>query len=181
MSASLNKAIVIGNLGKDPEIRSFQNGGRAASFSLATSESWKDKETGERKERTEWHRVSILNDGLVTVAEKYLRKGSKVYVEGRMETRKWTDREGVERYSTEIVLRPYRGELVMLEGRKEDAGAATAANEAEEAAPPPADPAEDQAAVPPADEAEQEQPVKQKKSRAAKCLTEKELSDFSML
>jgi single-strand DNA-binding protein len=127
MSGSLNKAIVIGNLGKDPEIRTFQNGGRAASFSVATSESWKDKETGERKERTEWHRVSVVNDGLVTVVEKYLRKGSKVYVEGRMETRKWTDRDGIERYTTEVVLRPYSGELVMLEGRKDEAETAPVA------------------------------------------------------
>ena len=127
MSGSLNKAIVIGNLGKDPEIRTFQNGGRAASFSVATSESWKDKETGERKERTEWHRVSVVNDGLVTVVEKYLRKGSKVYVEGRMETRKWTDRDRIERYTTEVVLRPYSGELVMLEGRKDEAETAPVA------------------------------------------------------
>src|SRR5262249_49183682 len=111
MSGSVNKTILVGNLGKDPEIRSFQNGGRAASFSVATSESWKDKDTGERKERTEWHRVFILNDGLVGVTEKYLKKGAKVYVEGRLETRKWTDRDGIERYSTEIVLRPYSGEL----------------------------------------------------------------------
>jgi single-strand DNA-binding protein len=155
MSGSLNKAIVIGNLGKDPEIRTFQNGGRAASFSVATSESWKDKETGERKERTEWHRVSVVNDGLVTVVEKYLRKGSKVYVEGRMETRKWTDRDGIERYTTEVVLRPYSGELVMLEGRKDEAETAPVA--------------EAETAVPPADEeAEEEQPAKQKKARAGK-------------
>jgi single-strand DNA-binding protein len=159
MSGSLNKAIVIGNLGKDPEIRSFQNGGRAASFSVATSESWKDKETGERKERTEWHRVSVVNDGLVTVVEKYLRKGSKVYVEGRMETRKWTDRDGIERYTTEVVLRPFSGELVMLEGRKDEAEASAVPDE--ETAM--------QAAVPPvADEVEAEQPVKTKKARAGK-------------
>jgi single-strand DNA-binding protein len=126
MSGSMNKATVIGYLGKDPEIRTFQNGGRAANFSIATSESWKDKESGERKERTEWHRVSILSDGLVTVAEKYLAKGSKVYVEGRLETRKWTDREGIERYTTEIVLRPYSGELILLD-RKDEAPAAEAA------------------------------------------------------
>ena len=126
MSGSINKATVIGYLGKDPEIRTFQNGGRAANFSIATSESWKDKESGERKERTEWHRVSILSDGLVTVAEKYLAKGSKVYVEGRLETRKWTDREGIERYTTEIVLRPYSGELILLD-RKDEAPPAEAA------------------------------------------------------
>jgi single-strand DNA-binding protein len=121
MSASLNKVQLIGHLGKDPEIRSFQNGGKAASFSLATSESWKDKETGERKERTEWHRISITNDGLVGVVEKYLKKGAKVYVEGQLETRKWTDKEGQERTSTEVVLRPYAGELLMLDHRKTDA------------------------------------------------------------
>jgi single-strand DNA-binding protein len=130
MSGSLNKAFVIGYLGKDPEIRSFQNGGRAASMSIATSESWKDKESGERKERTEWHRVSILSDGLVTVAEKYLAKGAKVYVEGKLETRKWTDRDGIERYTTEIVLRPYSGELILLD-RKDEAPAADSGNEDE--------------------------------------------------
>jgi single-strand DNA-binding protein len=123
MSGSLNKAIVIGHLGKDPEIRSFQNGGRAANLSIATSESWKDKDSGERKERTEWHRVSILSDGLVTVAEKYLKKGGKVYVEGKLETRKWTDRDGTERYTTEIVLRPYSGELILLDRKDESAEA----------------------------------------------------------
>jgi single-strand DNA-binding protein len=120
MSGNLNKATLIGHLGKDSEIRSFQNGGRAASFSIATSESWKDKESGEKKERTEWHRISILSDGLVAVAEKYLKKGSKVYIEGKLETRKWTDRDGVERYTTEVVLRPYSGELILLD-RKDDA------------------------------------------------------------
>src|SRR5256885_15637927 len=117
MTMSLNKAEIIGHLGKDPEIRSFQNGGRAAHLTVATSESWRDKPTGERKERTEWHRVSIMNDGLVTVAEKYLKKGAKVYIEGKLETRKWTDKDGQEKYSTEIVLRPYHGELIMLDGK----------------------------------------------------------------
>jgi single-strand DNA-binding protein len=126
MFGSLNKTMLIGNLGKDPEIRSFQNGGRAANLTIATSESWKDKTTGERKERTEWHRVAIMSDGLVTVAEKYLKKGAKVYVEGQLETRKWTDKEGQERYTTEVVLRPYSGELIMLEGRKDDSGEAAA-------------------------------------------------------
>jgi single-strand DNA-binding protein len=126
MSGSLNRAMLIGNLGKDPEIRSFQNGGRAANLTIATSESWKDKATGERKERTEWHRVAIMSDGLVTVAEKYLKKGAKVYVEGQLETRKWTDKEGHERYTTEVVLRPYSGELIMLEGRKDESGEAAA-------------------------------------------------------
>jgi single-strand DNA-binding protein len=128
MSGSLNKATLIGHLGKDPEIRSFQNGGRAATLSIATSESWKDKTSGERKERTEWHRVSILNDGLVGVVEKYLTKGAKVYVEGSLETRKWTDKAGQEKYTTEIVLRPYSGELLMLDPRKGDAPAPEAPN-----------------------------------------------------
>lgn len=119
MSGSLNKVTLIGNLGKDPEIRSFQNGGRAAHFSIATTESWKDKDSGERKERTEWHQVAIMSEGLVTIAEKYLKKGAKVYIEGRLEIRKWTDKDGKERYSTEVVLRPYSGELLMLDGRKE--------------------------------------------------------------
>jgi single-strand DNA-binding protein len=119
MSGSLNKATLIGNLGKDPEIRSFQNGGRAASFSIATTESWKAKETGERKDSTEWHRISIVAEPLVVLVEKYLKKGSKVYVEGKLETRKWTDKEGGEKYTTEIVLRPYSGKLIMLDGRKD--------------------------------------------------------------
>lgn len=121
MSGSLNKVQLIGNLGKDPEIRSFQNGGKVANLTLATSESWKDKETGERKERTEWHRISITNDGLVGVVEKYLKKGAKIYVEGQLETSKYTDKEGQERYSTQIILRPYAGELLMLDSRKTDA------------------------------------------------------------
>jgi single-strand DNA-binding protein len=125
MSGSLNKVTLIGNLGKDPEIRSFQNGGRAAHFSLATTDSWKDKESSERKERTEWHQVAIMSDGLVTVAEKYLKKGSKVYIEGRLETRKWTDKDNQERYTTEVVLRPYSGELIMLDARKDESAAAT--------------------------------------------------------
>jgi single-strand DNA-binding protein len=125
MSGSLNKVTLIGNLGKDPEIRTFQNGGRAASFSLATSESWKDKDSGERKERTEWHRVSITTEGLISIAEKYLKKGAKIYVEGRLETRKWTDKDGKERYSTEVVLRSYSGELIMLDGRKDELGDVT--------------------------------------------------------
>jgi single-strand DNA-binding protein len=120
MSGSLNKATLIGNLGKDPEIRSFQNGGRVAHLSIATTDSWKDKQSGDRKERTEWHRVSIMSEGLVTIAEKYLKKGAKVYVEGRLETRKWTDRDGKERYTTEIVLRPYSGDLVLIDTRKDE-------------------------------------------------------------
>ena len=116
MAGSVNKVILVGNLGKDPEIRSFQNGGRVASFSIATSESWKDKTSGEKKERTEWHRVSVMNDSLVGVVERYLKKGAKVYIEGQLETRKWTDKEGHEKYTTEVVLRPFRGELTMLDG-----------------------------------------------------------------
>ena len=121
MSRSLNKATLIGRLGKDPEIRSFQNGGRVANLTIATSESWKEKESGERKERTEWHRVTITNEGLVSVVEKHLTKGAKVYIEGKLETRKWTDKDGHERYTTEIVLRPYAGDLVMLDGPKGEA------------------------------------------------------------
>src|SRR4051794_1435209 len=122
MAGSLNKATLVGNLGKDPEIRSFQSGGRVANLTIATSESWKDKASGERKERTEWHRVTIHTEGLIGVAEKYLKKGSKVYIEGKLETRKWTDKEGYENYTTEIVLRPYAGQLLMLDARKDDTG-----------------------------------------------------------
>lgn len=123
MSGSLNKATIIGNLGKDPEIKTFQNGGKVANLTVATSESWKDKATGERKERTEWHRVTIVNPGLVEVAEKYLKKGAKVYIEGRIETRKWKAKDGADRYTTEIVLRPYSGELTMLDARKDEPAA----------------------------------------------------------
>lgn len=115
----VNKAIVIGNLGKDPEIRSLQSGGKVASFSVATSERWKDKATGERKERTEWHNIVVFNEGLVGVVESYLKKGSKVYVEGMMQTRKWQDKNGVDRYTTEIVLKQFRGEIQLLDGRGE--------------------------------------------------------------
>ncbi len=117
MAGSVNKVILVGNVGKDPEIRSFQNGGRVASFSVATSESWKDKATGEKKEKTEWHRISILNDNLINVVENYVKKGSKLYIEGQLETRKWTDQAGAEKYSTEVVLRPYRGELTLLDSK----------------------------------------------------------------
>lgn len=116
---SVNKVILVGNLGRDPEVRTFQNGGRVANLSLATSQHWKDKDTGERKERTEWHRVAIFNDALVSVAEKYLNKGSKVYLEGQLETRKWQGQSGQDRYSTEVVLRPFHGEIVLL-GDKQD-------------------------------------------------------------
>ena len=114
---SVNKVILLGNLGRDPEVRNFPNGGKVANFSIATSENWKDRNTGERRERTEWHNVSITNEALVRVAEQYLKKGSKVYVEGQLETRKWQDQAGNDRYTTEVVLRPYRGELTMLDSR----------------------------------------------------------------
>jgi single-strand DNA-binding protein len=116
MAGSVNKVILVGNLGKDPEVRSFPNGGRVANFSIATSESWKDKATGEKKERTEWHRVSVLNDALVGVVERYLKKGAKVYIEGQLETRKY-EKDGRDVYTTEVVLRPYRGELTMLDSK----------------------------------------------------------------
>jgi single-strand DNA-binding protein len=122
MAGSVNKVILVGNLGRDPEIRSTQDGQRIANFTLATSESWRDRTSGERKERTEWHRVAIFNENLVGVAEKYLRKGSKVYVEGQLQTRKWQDQQGQERYTTEIVLSRFRGELTMLDGARDGAG-----------------------------------------------------------
>ncbi len=117
MSGSVNKVILVGNLGRDPEIRTLNSGDRVANLNLATSETWRDRTSGERKERTEWHRVVIFNDNLVKVAESYLRKGSKVYVEGALQTRKYTDQAGVEKMSTEIVLQKFRGELTMLDGR----------------------------------------------------------------
>ena len=117
MAGSVNKVIIVGNLGRDPEVRSFQNGGKVCNLRIATSESWRDRNSGERKERTEWHTVAIFNENLVRLAEQYLRKGSKVYVEGKLETRKWQDQSGQDRYSTEVVLRPYNGELTFLDGR----------------------------------------------------------------
>jgi single-strand DNA-binding protein len=117
MAGSVNKVILIGNLGRDPEVRSFQNGGKVCNLRLATSETWRDKASGERRERTEWHSVAIFSEPLVRVAEQYLRKGSKVYVEGQLETRKWQDQSGQDRYSTEVVLRPYKGEMTFLDGR----------------------------------------------------------------
>lgn len=122
MAGSVNKVILIGNLGRDPEVRTFQNGGKVCNLRIATSENWKDRETGERRERTEWHSVAIFNEGLVRVAEQYLRKGSKVYVEGQLETRKWQDQNGQDRYSTEVVLRGFNGNLTMLDGRGEGGG-----------------------------------------------------------
>ena len=119
MANSLNKVTLIGNIGRDPEVRSFQNGSKVCNLSLATSERWKDKETNEPKEKTEWHRIVIFNDKLVEIIEKYIHKGSKVYVEGQLETRKWTDSSGIEKYSTEVVLRPYRGEIIFLDSKSE--------------------------------------------------------------
>ena len=117
MAGSINKVILVGNLGQDPEIRSLNNGGRFCNFSIATSEKWKDKQTGELRERTEWHRVVIFNENLVRVCENYLKKGSKVYLEGQLQTRKWTDRDGNDRYTTEVVLQGFRSTLVMLDSR----------------------------------------------------------------
>lgn len=116
MAGSVNKVIIVGNLGRDPEVRTFQNGGKIVNLRIATSETWKDKSSGERKERTEWHSISIMNEGIAKIAEQYLRKGSKVYIEGQLETRKWQDQSGADKYTTEIVLRPYRGELTLLDG-----------------------------------------------------------------
>ena len=117
MAGSVNKVILVGNLGKDPEVRKTQSGSAVANLSIATSETWRDKSTGERKEKTEWHRVVIWNEGLCNVAEQYLRKGSKVYLEGQLQTRKWTDQSGAEKYSTEVVLQGFNAKLVMLDGR----------------------------------------------------------------
>ena len=122
MAGSVNKVILIGNLGRDPEVRTFQNGGKVVNLRIATSENWKDRNTGERREKTEWHSVAIFSEPLGRVAEQYLRKGSKVYIEGQLETRKWQDQNGNDRYSTEVVLRPYRSELTMLDGRAEGGG-----------------------------------------------------------
>ncbi len=122
MAGSLNKVMLIGNLGADPEVRSFQNGGRVANLRIATSETWKDRNTGERQERTEWHNVAIFSEGLVNVVENYLRKGSKVFIEGKLQTRKWQDQSGQDRYTTEVVLRGYDGTLTMLDGRGEGGG-----------------------------------------------------------
>lgn len=119
MAGSVNKVIIVGNLGRDPEIRTFQNGGKVCNLRIATSENWKDRESGERKERTEWHSVAIFSEPIARIAEQYLRKGSKVYIEGQLGTRKWQDQSGNDRYSTEVVLRPYKGELTLLDGRSD--------------------------------------------------------------
>jgi single-strand DNA-binding protein len=117
MAGSVNKVILVGNLGRDPEVRSFQNGGKVCNLRIATSETWKDRNTGERREKTEWHSVAIFQEGLVRVAEQYLRKGSKVYIEGQLQPRIWQDQSGQDRYSTEVVLQGFGGTLVMLDGR----------------------------------------------------------------
>ncbi|MFW0776750.1 MAG: single-stranded DNA-binding protein [Rickettsiales bacterium] len=119
MAGSINKVILVGNLGRDPEVRTTQDGRDIANLTIATSESWKDRNTGERKEKTEWHRVVIFNEGLTNVAKNYLRKGSKVYIEGQLQTRKWTDKDGIEKYSTEVVLQGFNSNLTMLDGRRE--------------------------------------------------------------
>ena len=124
MAGSVNKVILVGNLGRDPESRSFQNGGKVVNLRIATSESWKDRNSGERKEKTEWHSVAIFNEGLANVAERFLRKGSKVYIEGALQTRKWTDQAGVEKYSTEIVLQGFNSVLTMLDGAPGQGGGA---------------------------------------------------------
>ena len=122
MAGSLNKVMLIGNLGQDPEIKSFQNGGKVCNLRIATSENWKDRNTGERQERTEWHSVAIFSEGLVNVCERYLRKGSKVFIEGKLQTRKWQDQSGNDRYSTEVVLRGFDGTLTMLDGAQGGGG-----------------------------------------------------------
>lgn len=122
MAGSVNKVILVGNLGRDPEIRNTQDGREIANITIATSESWKDRNTGERKEKTEWHRVVIFNEGLVNVVKNYLKKGAKVYIEGALQTRKWTDKDGQEKYSTEVVLQGYGGSLTMLDGKRDGGG-----------------------------------------------------------
>ena len=124
MAGSVNKVILIGNLGRDPESRTFSNGGKVCNLRIATSENWKDKQTGERRERTEWHSVAIFSEGLANVAERYLRKGSKVYIEGQLRTRKWQDQSGNDRYSTEVVIDGFNGSMTMLDGRDSGGGGA---------------------------------------------------------
>jgi single-strand DNA-binding protein len=123
MSGSVNKVILVGNLGRDPEIRTFQNGGKMATLRIATSETWKDRSSGERREKTEWHSIAVHAEGLVTICERFLKKGSKVYIEGQLETRKWQDQSGADKYSTEVVLRPFGGTMQMLDTRSEGSGA----------------------------------------------------------
>jgi len=129
MAGSVNKVILIGNLGRDPEVRSFQNGGKVCNLRIATSETWKDKNSGERRERTEWHTVAIFQEGLVRIAEQYLKKGSKVYIEGKLQTRKWQDQSGQDRYSTEVVLQGFDGVMTMLDGREGGGGGGGGGND----------------------------------------------------
>ena len=129
MAGGINKVIIVGNLGKDPEVRTFANGGKVCNFSVATSESWKDKQTGERKEKTEWHNISIYNEGLAGVAEKYLRKGSKVYREGKLQTRKWQDQSGNDRYSTDVVLQGFDAKMEMLDSKPGGGGQGGGSND----------------------------------------------------
>lgn len=126
MAGSVNKVTLLGNLGRDPEVRRMQSGDAVVNLNIATSESWRDKQSGERKEKTEWHSVVIFNEGLAKIAEQYLRKGSKVYIEGQLQTRKWQDKDGNDRYSTEVVLQKYRGELTIIDGGNRGEGAADA-------------------------------------------------------
>jgi single-strand DNA-binding protein len=131
MAGSVNKVILVGNVGRDPEVRTLQSGGRVASFTLATSESWKDRTTGERREKTEWHRIVIFSDSLVGVVERFVKKGSKLYLEGALETRKWNDQSGQEKFTTEVVLKQFRGELTLLDNRNEGGGGGYAGGGAE--------------------------------------------------
>ena len=143
--SSVNKVIIIGNLGADPEVRSFQNGGKVCNLRLATSETWKDKNTGEKREKTEWHTVAIFQEGLVRIAEQYLKKGSKVYIEGKLQTRKWQDQSGAGRYSTEIVLQGFDGTLTMLDGKSEGGGQSQGGGQSGGyQAPPPSDDMDDE-------------------------------------
>lgn len=122
MAGSVNKVILIGNVGRDPEIRSTQTGQRIANFSMATTDTWRDRQSGERRERTEWHRIAVFNDGLVGVIERFVRKGSKLYIEGSLQTRKWTDQQGMERFTTEVVLQSFNGQLTLLDSRNASSG-----------------------------------------------------------
>lgn len=128
MAGSVNKVILVGNLGKDPEVRTFQNGGKVCNFSIATSENWKDKNTGERQEKTQWHNIAVFSEPLANIAEQYLKKGSKVYVEGQLETRKWQDQSGNDRYSTEVVLKGYNATMTMLDSRADSAALSSSQN-----------------------------------------------------
>jgi single-strand DNA-binding protein len=159
MSGSVNKVILVGRLGKDPEVRTFQNGGKVCSFSVATSEKWKDKQSGETRERTEWHNVSILSEPLVRIAEQYLRKGSKCYVEGQLETRKWQDQSGQDRYTTEVVLRPYGGTLVLLDAPRDSGSQDRSQQGSQGYAPPQQPPQQGYAPQPPAAQPEPPSPL----------------------